>query len=611
MWNNMTNFLSLIRGRKIKTTLEDTDLIAIATKDPTFDGGYQPTAVTVEDFIASIPIPVGGVQSVDDNGGGGVAVDNTDPINPVIGFTGVFVDGTMSGTGVFGNPLTAAYQPPSVDGVTITGNGTPGNPLVSVADGVQSVTGLDTDNTDPLNPIVQISVDGTTITGDGTPGNPLVAAGGGAVNYGNVFFVDSTNGFNATAAQNDFTKAWQDFGSLGVLLSTLTPTATNRNLVYVRRGLYTGSSIVLYNYTDYYFEPGTVIDSACVFDNGASVTCSIFGKARFTGTVPAFSNDLFRLTGTASNVYFEFDDLFSDRAAFGIFNGSSATIVGRKVFSETFNTGYGCTFRGSGTIVVNITEELAAWHQVISVRAFSGKLYVTCPRMYLHEGNYYGGDFKQVISLVDSLGGEVVLNGDLIVNPIAGYYGGISGVITRWTDSFGTIRLNGNIYAENQFGVYGLGSSGASRTIINGDVKTNNLAAYVASNSSVVFRNGTLLNNNTTTGSEGFPVVSMGGSGSVWVENCHVHSLGLGATYPNIAAFWKDTTTATLNVYNSVHSGADTPGFFIRNSAPAQPVNNVRILNCRATKPLDTNITDVLTPTGFTQDANIQSINFI
>ena len=67
----------------------------------------------------------------------------------------------------------------SVDGVTITGDGTPLNPLVSVADGVQSVTGLDTDNTDPLNPIVNISVDGVTITGDGTPLNPLVSVADG------------------------------------------------------------------------------------------------------------------------------------------------------------------------------------------------------------------------------------------------------------------------------------------------------------------------------------------------------------------------------------------------------------------------------------------------
>ena len=41
---------------------------------------------------------------------------------------------------------------------------------------VESVTGLNTDNTDPQNPIVEISVDGSTITGLGTPASPLVAS---------------------------------------------------------------------------------------------------------------------------------------------------------------------------------------------------------------------------------------------------------------------------------------------------------------------------------------------------------------------------------------------------------------------------------------------------
>ena len=48
--------------------------------------------------------------------------------------------------------------------------------------GVQSVTGLNTDNTDPLNPIVKISVDGVTITGQGTPADPLIATAGSAYN---------------------------------------------------------------------------------------------------------------------------------------------------------------------------------------------------------------------------------------------------------------------------------------------------------------------------------------------------------------------------------------------------------------------------------------------
>ena len=47
------------------------------------------------------------------------------------------------------------------------------------ASSVDSVTGLNTDNTDPENPIVQIAVDGITITGEGTPASPLVSSGGG------------------------------------------------------------------------------------------------------------------------------------------------------------------------------------------------------------------------------------------------------------------------------------------------------------------------------------------------------------------------------------------------------------------------------------------------
>lgn len=42
-------------------------------------------------------------------------------------------------------------------------------------DGVQLVTGLNTDNTNPANPVVNISVDNTSIFGEGTPENPLYA----------------------------------------------------------------------------------------------------------------------------------------------------------------------------------------------------------------------------------------------------------------------------------------------------------------------------------------------------------------------------------------------------------------------------------------------------
>jgi hypothetical protein len=81
----------------------------------------------------------------------------------------------------------------SVDGVTITGLGTLANPLtaVSSAAGVVSVTDdgngvVTVDNTVPTTPVIQfqgVNVDGVTITGDGTSGNPLVAAGASGFTY--------------------------------------------------------------------------------------------------------------------------------------------------------------------------------------------------------------------------------------------------------------------------------------------------------------------------------------------------------------------------------------------------------------------------------------------
>lgn len=44
--------------------------------------------------------------------------------------------------------------------------------------GVESVTGLNTDNTDPLNPVIDISV-ASGITGAGTPASPLIASNRG------------------------------------------------------------------------------------------------------------------------------------------------------------------------------------------------------------------------------------------------------------------------------------------------------------------------------------------------------------------------------------------------------------------------------------------------
>jgi hypothetical protein len=62
MLQNITNFFNLIRGNKIKTTPDGSDLIPLGTRDPRFDGFYQPTGITVDDFVASLPVGGGVIQ---------------------------------------------------------------------------------------------------------------------------------------------------------------------------------------------------------------------------------------------------------------------------------------------------------------------------------------------------------------------------------------------------------------------------------------------------------------------------------------------------------------------------------------------------------------------
>lgn len=57
MLNNLTNFFNIITGKMIKKVPENSDLIPLGTKDSRYGGSYKPTAISVEDFMASIVIP--------------------------------------------------------------------------------------------------------------------------------------------------------------------------------------------------------------------------------------------------------------------------------------------------------------------------------------------------------------------------------------------------------------------------------------------------------------------------------------------------------------------------------------------------------------------------
>lgn len=59
MLNNLTNFYSIIKDRMLRksNTVKGTDIIPLGVVNPNYGGGYAPSAITVQDFVDSLPTP--------------------------------------------------------------------------------------------------------------------------------------------------------------------------------------------------------------------------------------------------------------------------------------------------------------------------------------------------------------------------------------------------------------------------------------------------------------------------------------------------------------------------------------------------------------------------
>jgi hypothetical protein len=208
MLNNLTNFFNLIVGRRIKTQLEPSDLIAVGTKQSPALGDYKPTAIQFSDLQAQLGGGGGGgnLQQVTDLGN--TTTNNINLINSAIvldngsllqkGFIDNGADGGIaricsigyqdewengvqyfvaqnSNQIVWANSINTTVPDNNFD---ITMGYVPGSIFHDMNNHNKYIC---TDNTngaavwDPYYDAVE--TDGVTITGDGTLGSPLVAAG--------------------------------------------------------------------------------------------------------------------------------------------------------------------------------------------------------------------------------------------------------------------------------------------------------------------------------------------------------------------------------------------------------------------------------------------------
>lgn len=197
--------------------------------------------------------------------------------------------------------------------------------------GVASVTGLDTDNTNPQNPIVKISVDGTTITGLGTPASPLIANGIsytlpissstilGGIKIGNGLSIDGSGVVSTT-------------GGSGII----------------------GSGTV--DYATRWTPDGTTLGIGVIRDNGATVGIGSipFGSYKLTVRASGISQDAIYADSVSNDgIGIRVAQSGAGTYSFGIYasTGSGAitnTGVRGDAFSAVGTTGIGGSFLVSG-----------------------------------------------------------------------------------------------------------------------------------------------------------------------------------------------------------------------------------------------------------------------
>ena len=369
---------------------------------------------------------------------------------------------------------------------------------------VQSVTGLDTDNTDPLNPVVQISVDGVTITGDGTPANPLVASippalvfgstitgSGTALSPYNAQLLLGSNAIDGTLVVsplgNDATAVPYDMQRHYSTIEGARAIAKAGDTIVVYAGLYTPTTTLEKDGVNYFFFEGAVVQKAGTLFNITTENVTIGGYGQFVNTlVGVFGQPLVEgnngYTGRFAMTCRSITDL-SLEATFRVRAGTWRINVINDIRSEWRNlildgtadfqfsaenmiiTGTYPVYNLSGASIVRFRSSIN----------FTGKAIINCNTMESLLGNitmiqlncqaggYVQINYKKLIQrttanptynivLTNVNTGYIEINGDMLSNGAGVQTSGIYCVNFN-TTSAQYLTYNGNMFMEQGFAI--------------------------------------------------------------------------------------------------------------------------------------------------------------
>jgi len=334
---------------------------------------------------------------------------------------------------------------------------------------VQSVSGLNTDNTDPLNPVVQIAVDGVSITGAGTPVSPLVAnfpapppalvfgstitGSGTALSPYNAQLLLGSGAIDGTLVVsplgNDATAVPYDMQRHYSTIEGAVAVAKAGDLIFVYAGTYTPTTTLQKDGVYFYFCDGAIVSRAGTLFDITTENVVVLGYGEFSNTRVGLSGQAMVEGRGAGSLVFQCrktTDL-SNEATFRLGQGTFRIYVLESISSISRN------------FIIDSTVDLICNAQSMLITGVYPVLNISgaCNLRFRSSTNFTG---KCIINtdIMQSVNGNTTLmqlncqaGGSIIINAkkmICRTTTNVSYLITLVNVNTGYIEINGDIYAN-------------------------------------------------------------------------------------------------------------------------------------------------------------------